>query len=351
MVHGTDSVSGGEMVSFSLISGLKKEMTDAEIRFFQPDGKGIFAAARSLARILENKDRDSFGHTKAAIDIVHAHGTRASVIVKLAFLFTRVRPTFVYTIHGIHFAHRGFLRKNIGCVFEYVSNRLYKVALVCVGNSDFHLAKKLQLAPKAHIYLVPNGVADASLRPKQESDQDTKSDTLHLITAVRFHYQKDTPTLLRAMHYVADSRISLDIVGSGSEFVKLKHLAERLQLKNVTFLGRRNDVPELLAQADIAILSTRWEGLPLFLLEALALAKPIIASDVHGVRDVVGDDTHQLFEMGNAKQLALRITALAADSNLRKHIGAKNRLRYVDHFTEEAMVKSYKKLYAELIHA
>lgn len=139
----------------------------------------------------------------------------------------------------------------------------------------------------------------------------------------------------------------LQIVGAGPQENALKDQARKLHLiDRVQFLGRRADVPQLLSDADLFLLSSRWEGMPNALIEAMAARLPVVATDVEGVAQLLGPlHAAQLSPAGDAEEFVNRVSVLAADATLRVELGEANRARVESHFTLDKMVKRHAKVY------
>ena len=118
----------------------------------------------------------------------------------------------------------------------------------------------------------------------------------------------------------------------------------------VRFLGTRSDIPELLYQADMFVLSSDCEGLPLVLLEAMAAGVPVIATAVGGVPEVLGYGKYGiLVPPGNAEALAKAIVELAKDEKKRAELSEQGRKIAVERFDIRNTVKEYEKLYISLL--
>jgi glycosyltransferase involved in cell wall biosynthesis len=134
------------------------------------------------------------------------------------------------------------------------------------------------------------------------------SDVVLTLTA-RFNAQKDHKTLIRAMAALPD-RYKLLLLGQGELEGACRALAQSLGVaERVRFMGFQRGVAGFLKLSDVFVLSTNFEGLPLALVEAMACGKPVVASDVDGVRGVV-DGAGLLFERGNAADLSEKLRSL-----------------------------------------
>ena len=115
-------------------------------------------------------------------------------------------------------------------------------------------------------------------------------------------------------------------------------------------MGRRMDVDRLLAEAQIFVLVSNWEGLPLVVLEAMRAGLPVVASDVGGVGEAVVDgETGFLVPRGDGSLLKDRLRRLLADPGLRVQMGLAARKRYEEHFTVERMTEAVWGVYRRVL--
>ncbi len=143
------------------------------------------------------------------------------------------------------------------------------------------------------------------------------------------------------------------LAGDGPRRRELQHLADRLgQGAHVRFLGERRDVPRLLVAADVFVLPSHREGLPLSLVEAHAMSRASVAFDVGGNPEVLEDGrTGRLAPAEDVPALATALADLLEDRTTREAYGHAARQRYLSHFTHERMVGAYAALYRQLLPA
>jgi glycosyltransferase involved in cell wall biosynthesis len=155
-----------------------------------------------------------------------------------------------------------------------------------------------------------------------------------LVSVGRLKYPKDFPTLLDAAARLAGRRFTLEVVGDGPERPELESRHAELALDGrVRLGGERGDVPELLARADVVVLSSRSEGLPVSVIEAMAAGLPVVASSVGGLPELVADgETGILVPAGDAVALADALARLLDDPELRRSYGAAARRRALERF-------------------
>lgn len=296
-----------------------------------------------LARILRDEQ----------VDVIHSHQYTPFFYGIAARLLCR-RPRVLFTEHGRHFpdfrrwkrvlANRTLLEKRDSVVG--VGN---VVRQALIANEGFR-ADRVQVIYNG-IDLVPYEDRPAD-REQSRTEMGVAQGDLVILQVARFDYLKDHATALRTMKLVAAaSPLSrLVLVGDGPEMVRASQLVRDLKLDGrVTFLGLRNDVPRLWRAADVCLLTSISEGIPLTLIEAMAAGVPVVATDVGGVSEVVEHGlTGLLAPRGNEQALASAVLQLAGDPDLRSRLGRSGMLRARDLFSEEQMHTSYGELYDAL---
>jgi glycosyltransferase involved in cell wall biosynthesis len=165
--------------------------------------------------------------------------------------------------------------------------------------------------------------------------------------------RKGIDVLLQALDVLGAQGIRplLWIAGDGPERARLEAQAKAAGLQaQVRFLGRRGDVADLLSACDVFVLPSRREGLGVAALEAMAAGRPVVASAVGGLRDVIIDDrTGLLVPPQDAAALAEALARLVRDDALRRCFGSSAAERIGEGFLAEQMVSSYVELYAEVL--
>jgi glycosyltransferase involved in cell wall biosynthesis len=147
-----------------------------------------------------------------------------------------------------------------------------------------------------------------------------------------------------------NDRVRYLIVGDGPERANLETLSRSLGLSDiVTFAGGRNDIPEILSALDLFVLCSDTEAFPVSILEAMAMERPVVSTDVGSVSEaVVHGTTGLLVPPGRPEALASAICELLADPARRREMGVAGRRRVQDHFSVESMVGQYQDLFAEM---
>ena len=145
----------------------------------------------------------------------------------------------------------------------------------------------------------------------------------------------------------ADPHIRGMVVGGGAELERLRVLAAGSRLVEV--LGERDDIADLLEAADVVCLSSDSEGMPMVILEAMAAGKPVVATDVVGIRETVEDEeTGLLVPVGDERKFAAALVRLAADRDFAARLGRAGRRRHRELFDFERMIDEYGRLFGSV---
>jgi glycosyltransferase involved in cell wall biosynthesis len=150
--------------------------------------------------------------------------------------------------------------------------------------------------------------------------------------------------------HAADSRVRGVVAGGGSELDRVRSCAGSDGVVQV--LGARTDVPDLMGAADVVCLASDAEGVPMAILEAMALGRPVVATDVGGVSEAVNPgETGLLVPTNDEVALADALLQLVADPELRRRLGEKGQQRYRECFDIERMVEEYAQVFEEVLEA
>jgi glycosyltransferase involved in cell wall biosynthesis len=229
-----------------------------------------------------------------------------------------------------------------------------------VGNSravvDFY--HKVGKIPRDYMTLIYSGIADEEPPPidpaeiRRELDIDPNAPLL--LYAGRLAAQKNVADLIDAadlLQHVEPRAVTL-IAGDGPLHEQLTERARSYSLLDsgrLRFLGHCDDVPRLLAAADILVLPSSYEGLPNVVLEAMRFRKPVVATAAPGTTELVIDkETGLLVPIGNPTDLTRALRTLIRDPALRAHLGQAGRHRVEQNFTARAMINQYAELYEQL---
>jgi len=217
-----------------------------------------------------------------------------------------------------------------------------------------HLSRNAHL-PRGRLRLIHGGVDATGLgsaKPLSRKLLGAERDDLLWVWVGRLDPVKGLEVLIQAMSsHLADLPVRLLLVGEGPLGPLLKKTISQSRLDNrVLLLGRRDDVPDILATADAFVLPSRTEGFPNALLEAMAAGLPCVASDVAGCQELVEHDrTGLLVPPGDPDALGAAMADVSRNPQLRERLGRAARLRILENFTLEACLSRYMLLYARLL--
>jgi glycosyltransferase involved in cell wall biosynthesis len=194
--------------------------------------------------------------------------------------FLSVRAAIVHTHAGYTFLEKKWKRLPMERALTGVTDRV-----VCVSAAvKDHLAHIGGL-PEKKMVVIPNAIDTA---PFDHIAPGKIGKPARLITVGRLARVKGQDVLLRALPHLGDSVAEVVVVGDGPQGPHLRRLASQLGVASkVTFMGARDDIPELLSQADLFVAPSRSEGLPVAVLEAMAAARPVVATAVGGTCEVL----------------------------------------------------------------
>lgn len=204
--------------------------------------------------------------------------------------------------------------------------------------------------PPSRVTVIPNAVDLARFRPPPvAAGRDASPPAAVALVPARLDAQKGHHHLLRAA--VATPFVRYRCAGDGPERARLEALAAELGVADrVEFLGHCTDMPALMAGADLVVLPSLYEGLPLSLAEAMAAGRPVVATDVGGTREIVADGrTGLLVPPGDPTALAAAISTVARDRSLAAAFGAAGRRRVEQRFGADVMAARTQRLYAHLL--
>ena len=264
-------------------------------------------------------------------------------------------PRTVHTFHG--HVLEGYFGKLSQRVFIEVERRLarHTDALIAVSKEVRDELLELGIGSPEQWHVVPLGfdlapfaaIEDRSGVLRGElglSDDVPLVGTLGRLTAV-----KDHGLLFDAMSLLPDAH--LVVVGDGELRSELEWRADQPRLKGrVHMLGWRRDIPSILADLDVVALTSRNEGTPVALIEALAASRPVVSTDVGGVSSVVRDGTDGLLVPSRLpSDVAAALARLLGDESLRRSFGQEGRQRAMVSFAKERLLADIRSLYRALL--
>jgi len=290
----------------------------------------------------------------AAPDVVHAHGSRAAAFARLADAHAARRV--VYTVHGIHVDKAGSTARRI--VFTGIEQLLRPrtARFVTVCEADAAKGARLCVLSAARTTTIHNGIElppRAAPAGRFRAELGVGAHVPLVLSVGRFHEQKDQETLLRAWRIVVGSHPDavLAIVGAGGLAGRLRELAAAdCTSGSVRLVRPRAALAEAYVDADAFALSSRWEGLPYVLLEAMAYGLPVASTNVDGIPEAVVDGvTGVLVPPEDPIALGRALEGLLSDPARRRRMGEAGRERVTAEFSLDQMIARITQVYRELM--
>ncbi len=223
-------------------------------------------------------------------------------------------------------------------------------AWVCVGDAVAKFTRERIGVAENRVVSIPNGIA-----PPPTASGRTKTDSRRRMIAVgRLTRQKGFDWLLEHADAWLTPEIRRDwtlwIVGDGEDREKLERIALERELGDfVRFCGWREDAKELIADSDLFLLPSRWEGMPNALLEAAAAGRATLCANVEGVAEILGDAEAQICKPGDVEKWRVKLLRLTTDAALRDGAGERNRRRVLELFDVASTTRRYEELWTRLL--
>jgi glycosyltransferase involved in cell wall biosynthesis len=280
--------------------------------------------------------------------LIHVHTPVAAFLGRCLAKSSRQGPV-LYTAHGFHF-YKGAPLKNwlIYHTAERIAAR-WTDGLIVMNEEDFESAQRLGFKPGENLFFVHGVGVDLNQYSARSAEGSTVRAMLGIgpddvvITCVaELNENKNHTFLLEAWPEVSRrfAHCHLLLVGTGEKMLALQQRVAQKRVPRVHFWGYRQDVPQILRETDIATLVSKREGLPKYVMEAMAASKPVVASNVRGNRDLVEDGgTGFLVEPGDVPGLVKALERLISDPKLRVAMGAAGKEKIRDYSLEQVLVE------------
>lgn len=284
------------------------------------------------------------------ISIIHCHGYKPTLLSYIAEGFSGQR--IVITCHL--WTNATFRLKIYAFLESLIMRRIHKVVAVSEAIKD----DIVRIGVKdSKVDVIFNGIdlekwqKDENLNILQYKKQlGLKEDTVVLGLFGRLYKQKGHEYLFHALSLIKTKKIELICVGDGPLKQELQQLVDRFDIKNIVhFLGFRHDVKSLLQITDLFMMPSLDEGLPMALLEAMAMEKAVVVTPVGAIPSVIEDRHDGVFVLPkSANDLADTITNLLDDPTKMKVIGRNAKEKVIQKFSSKVMVAGYLGIYREI---
>ena len=274
---------------------------------------------------------------KHEYDVIHTHLFSPQLFMPIALKFVKKKYRLITTEHSTHNKRRD--RRIFKPLDKWLYKQHYQIIAITADTKKNLVNYLPELSTK--VTVIENGIdiqhyAEANSIERKELLPTMTQDEKLVLMVAGMREQKDHETLIRASKLLpADYRVVF--VGAGERFDEVKAYAKQYGRQTILFLGSRKDVPSIMKASDVFVLSSKWEGFGLVVVEAAAAGLPVITSDVEGMNDVVRNIGGQVFEPYNEVQLAEKIVnAVSAgdtNNNLANYTIQKTVQKYVENYS------------------
>ena len=294
---------------------------------------------------------------KEKYGIIHTHTPMGSVVTRLAAKRARKHGTrVIYTAHGFHF-FKGAPLLNWALFYpveKYLSK--YTDTLILINKEDYNLAKKKFKKCRDIQYVLGVGIDEDKFNIKlTKKDKHELRESLGLkdtdfvmIYPAELSNRKRQIWLINTVSTLLkeDENIHLLLPGKDSLNGKCQKLVKQLKLeKQVHFLGFREDIPELLQISDLSVSSSRQEGLPVNIMEAMYIGLPIVASDCRGNRDLVKNgENGYIVPLDDSETFIDRIKTIYGNKTLRNKLKKAN-MKEISNYMLKDILNKMEKIY------
>jgi len=267
------------------------------------------------------------------IQLIHSHGRGAGVYSRLLSIFG---IPVVHTFHGIHHERTfiGNLKLNIDRLLKLLAEHY-----ICVSEDEKEKALNYGVCSEA--YVVPNGVSCTPINPY------TVRKTLKVGLLARLSYQKGIDILISHLNSITLKDITFQIAGSGENELQLKESAKETEA--LTFLGKTLEPRSFLLDCDVFLSTSRWEGFPLSVLEAMACGIPCLLPDVTGHRLFKENGCALFYDLHSAIDFKNKLEQLKSDYELRLNLSKKGHHLIKESLNLESMANRTISVYQKVL--
>ncbi len=282
--------------------------------------------------------------------VVHTHLFTADTWGRLAAFISRV-PCIVNTVHSTN-TWMGTIHRIIDRTLSLVTDRV----IACSHEVANVLIKSFKIS-EHRIKVISNGIdfkrfESVNLSKIKEIDS-VSDDIIKIVIIGRLHPAKGHLDLIKAITELKNTNHNFHVffVGEGDlQQDIIKQCTENGINDYISLMGQRSDIPSILAKVDIFVMPSHWEGLPMALLEAMAMSKAVIASRVGGIPDVITDgDNGLLIDKSDHFGLNNALQKLLSNPKLRENLGNAAKKSVLENYSAKNVSKEYELLYQKII--
>lgn len=295
--------------------------------------------------------------SKEKYDIIHTHTPMGSVVTRLVAKGARKHGTrVIYTAHGFHFFKGAPLLNWVLFypVEKYLSK--YTDTLILINKEDYNLAKRKFKKCRDIEYVPGVGIDEEKFSEKMTKKDKTefrkilglKDTDFVMIYPAELSNRKRQIWLINTVSSLLKENKDIHLLLPGKDSLngKCQELTKELGLESqIHFLGFRNDIPKLLQISDLSVSSSRQEGLPVNIMEAMYVGLPIVASDCRGNRDLIKDgENGYIIPLDDLEMFVDRVEIIYGNKNLRSKLKKTNK-NEIKHYMLKNILSKMKRIY------
>ena len=291
--------------------------------------------------------------------IVHVHTPIASFITRLSLsLLGKRRPVVIYTVHGFHFhplggriSNKMFLRAE-ECAARFTD------FLILINEHDYSIAVGKRFPVRREVLYIPGiGVDSAHFNPSRiaaadivdfRRRHDIGERSRVFVMVAEFNKGKNHICALKALRLLKGKDVVMIFAGEGKLRRRYESIAERMELMDeARFIGFEKNMPLLLSASDCMVLPSMREGLPVSVMEAMAMGKPVIGSDIRGIRDLLKDGAGLLVPPNDHEALAEAMARIIEEPEKAAEMGKTGRRRILKEYDISIIKERYLAVYGK----
>lgn len=309
-------------------------------------------------------DLKSFWNLKKLIakvkpDLVHLHSSKAGVLGKLASYVNKV--PVIYNAHGWSFSMDvSNFKKYIYILIERFTSKFCDV-IVNISNYEYMLAKQYKIAPDNKMITIHNGIDtnkfdsyNIHLKEDILKELGIPNNALIIGMIARISEQKDPVKFVNIAQRICESidNAYFVLVGDGEQRDKIENIISEYKLNDrIKITGWVNDVNKYLSIFDIAILTSRWEGFGLVIAEYMAASKPVVASNIGGIPELIVDKYNgDLINLDDIDGFVQSILKLSKDEELKNRYIYNSKKILKEKFDINKLVSNHEELYIDILN-
>lgn len=292
-------------------------------------------------------------------DLVHLHSSKAGVLGKLASYVNKV--PVIYNAHGWSFSMDiSNFKKYIYILIERFTSKFCDV-IVNISNYEYMLAKQYKIAPDNKMITIHNGIDtnkfdsyNMHLKEDILKELGIPNNAFIIGMVARISAQKDPVKFVNIAQRICEriDNAYFVLVGDGEQRAKIENIISEYKLNDrIKITGWVNDVNKYLSIFDIAILTSRWEGFGLVIAEYMAASKPVVASNIGGIPELIADKYNgDLVNLDDIDGFVQSILILSKDEELRNRYIYNSKKILKEKFNINKLVSNHEELYIDILN-